>query len=76
MGSANATSVVCSPLILSVDLKRPLFCFQEERLKVKGENPSYSICEIAKELGRRWAEMAPEIKQRYQQVQPTGLSHL
>jgi hypothetical protein len=42
--------------------------FQEERLKVKGENPSYSICEIAKELGRRWAEMAPEIKQRYQQV--------
>ena len=52
------------------------FCFQEERLKVKGENPSYSICEIAKELGRRWAEMAPEIKQRYQQVRPTGLSHL
>jgi hypothetical protein len=42
--------------------------FQEERLKVKGENPSFSICEIAKELGRRWAEMAPEVKQRYQQV--------
>ena len=35
---------------------------------MKGENPSFSICEIAKELGRRWAEMAPEIKQRYQQV--------
>lgn len=41
---------------------------QEERLKVKGENPSFSICEIAKELGRRWADMAPEVKQRYQQM--------
>jgi len=47
--------------------------FQEERLKVKGENPSFSICEIAKELGRRWAEMAPEVKQRYQQVSGTVL---
>ncbi len=37
-------------------------------MKVKGENPSYSICEIAKELGRRWADMAPEVKQRYQQM--------
>jgi acyl-CoA-binding protein len=40
---------------------------------VKGENPSFSICEIAKELGRRWAEMAPEVKQRYQQVSGTVL---
>ena len=52
--------------------KQPLSAYflfsQEERLKVKGQNPSYSICEIAKELGRRWADMAPEVKQRYQQV--------
>jgi hypothetical protein len=48
----------------------PILWPQEERLKVKAENPSFSICEIAKELGRRWAEMAPEIKQRYQQVGP------
>jgi len=40
----------------------------EERLKVKGENPSFSICEVAKELGKRWADMAPEVKQRYQQM--------
>lgn len=33
---------------------------------MKDENPSYSICEVAKELGRRWAEMDPSIKQRYQ----------
>jgi len=52
--------------------KQPLstyFLFsQEERLKVKAEHPSYSICEIAKELGRRWAVMAPEVKQRFQQM--------
>ena len=51
--------------------KQPLsayFIFStEERLKVKEENPGYTICEVAKELGRRWAEMDPGIKQRYQQ---------
>merc|ERR1719430_2968178 len=51
--------------------KQPLsayFIFStEERLKVKDENPGYSICEVAKELGRRWAEMDPSLKQRYQQ---------
>jgi len=51
--------------------KQPLsayFIFStEERLKVKEENPTYSICEVAKELGRRWAEMDPAVKQRYQQ---------
>jgi len=52
--------------------KQPLssyFLFsQEERLKVKAENPSYSICECAKELGRRWAVVSPEAKQRFQQM--------
>jgi len=51
--------------------KQPLsayFIFStEERLKVKDENPNYSICEVAKELGRRWAEMDPALKQKYQQ---------
>lgn len=48
--------------------KQPLSAYfifsSEERLKVKDEHPSYSICEVAKELGRRWADMAPEVKQR------------
>lgn len=56
--------------------KQPLsayFIFSaEERLKVKGEHPSYSICEVAKELGRRWADMSPEVKQRYQQMAEEG----
>ena len=56
--------------------KQPLsayFIFSaEERLKVKAEHPSYSICEVAKELGRRWADMSPEVKQRYQQMAEEG----
>lgn len=50
--------------------KQPLsayFIFStEERLKVKEGNPSFSICDVAKELGRRWADMDPAIKQKYQ----------
>merc|ERR1712227_85483 len=50
--------------------KQPLsayFIFStEERLRVKEGNPGFSICEVAKELGRRWAEMDPSLKQRYQ----------
>lgn len=50
--------------------KQPLsayFIFStEERLKVKEGNPDYSICDVAKELGRRWADMDPAVKQRYQ----------
>jgi len=56
--------------------KQPLSAYflfsQEERLKVKAEHPNYSICEVAKELGRRWADMAPEVKQRYQQMAEEG----
>lgn len=56
--------------------KQPLSAYfifsSEERLKVKAEHPSYSICEVAKELGRRWADMAPEVKQRFQQMAEEG----
>ncbi|QQP36438.1 High mobility group protein B2like, partial [Caligus rogercresseyi] len=56
--------------------KQPLSAYfifsSEERLKVKGEHPSYSICEVAKELGRRWADMSPDVKQRYQQMAEEG----
>jgi len=56
--------------------KQPLSAYflysQDERLKVKAEHTNYSICEIAKELGRRWAVMTPEVKQRYQQQAEQG----
>merc|ERR1719422_1904226 len=56
--------------------KQPLSAYfifsSEERLKVKSDHPSYSICEVAKELGRRWADMDPEVKQRFQQMAEEG----
>ncbi len=51
--------------------KKPLSAYflfsSEERLKVKAEFPDYSITEVAKELGRRWATIDPAIKQGYEQ---------
>merc|ERR1712242_616510 len=51
--------------------KKPLSAYflfsQEERLKVKAENPDYSITEVAKELGKRWATLNPDIKSVYEQ---------
>merc|ERR1711874_60528 len=42
------------------------FHFQaEQRLKIKTENPNFSVCEISKELGRMWKEMKPEVKQKF-----------
>merc|ERR1711974_154279 len=40
---------------------------QDERLKVKAEFADYSIVEVAKELGRRWATIDPGLKQQYEQ---------
>ena len=51
--------------------KKPLSAYflfsQEERLKVKEQFPDYSITEVAKELGRRWATIDPAVKQSYEQ---------
>ena len=38
---------------------------REERLKVRAENPGYAVWEESRELGRRWKDMAPEVKERY-----------
>ncbi|XP_017485093.1 PREDICTED: high mobility group protein DSP1-like [Rhagoletis zephyria] len=40
------------------------FC-NEERSKVKAANPEYGFGDIAKELGRKWSNVDPEVKQRY-----------
>ena len=51
--------------------KKPLSAYflfsQEERLKVKAEFPDYNMTEEAKEIGRRWAQIDPAIKQSYEQ---------
>ena len=52
--------------------KQPLsayFIYQTEvRDKIKSELQNPTICDVAKEVGRRWTNMAPEVKQRYQQM--------
>ena len=60
--------------------KKPLSAYflfsQEERLKVKAEFPDYSITEVAKELGRRWATIDPAIKQSYEQRYQVSQRHM
>ncbi|XP_014211147.1 high mobility group protein DSP1 [Copidosoma floridanum] len=41
------------------------FC-NDERGKVKMLNPEYGVGEIAKELGKRWSDTAPEVKSKYE----------
>ena len=36
-------------------------------IKVKAEFPDYTICEVAKEVGRRWATIDLALKQSYEQ---------
>ena len=39
---------------------------QDERPKVRAVNPSYAVGDIAKELGRRWADAKPSDKSIYE----------
>lgn len=39
---------------------------QDERKKVRAENPKYGVGEVAKELGRRWADIDPTLKKKYE----------
>ncbi|XP_039745632.1 high mobility group protein DSP1-like isoform X3 [Pararge aegeria] len=43
------------------------FC-NDERSKVKANNPEYTMGDIAKELGRRWAAAVPETKFKYESL--------
>lgn len=42
-----------------------MFC-KDERPKVKAANPDYGVGDIAKELGRRWAEVMPADKSKFE----------
>ena len=39
---------------------------QDERPKVRAANPEYNVGDVAKELGRRWADAGPELKGKYE----------
>lgn len=42
-----------------------MFC-KDERPKVKAANPDYGVGDIAKELGKRWAEVEPSDKTKFE----------
>jgi hypothetical protein len=50
--------------------KRPLSAFfiycADERAGVKAIHPSYSVGEMAKELGEKWNKIAPDLKTKYE----------
>ncbi|XP_066145617.1 high mobility group protein DSP1-like isoform X2 [Euwallacea fornicatus] len=50
--------------------KRSLSAFfwfsNDERSKVKAQNPEYGVGDIAKELGRRWADADPQSRSKYE----------
>lgn len=41
------------------------FC-HDERAKVKAVNPDYGVGDIAKELGKKWADCDAEAKHKYE----------
>jgi len=45
-----------------------LFFCKEERPRVKGLNPELGFGDVAKELGRMWAVMHPEMKRKYEEM--------
>jgi len=50
--------------------KRPLSAFflfcHDERPGVKAIHPSYSVGEVAKDLGERWNKVTPDVKAKYE----------
>ena len=50
--------------------KRPLSAFflfcHDERPAVKEAHPTYSVGDVAKDLGEKWNKIAPEVKQKYE----------
>ena len=49
--------------------KTAYMCFcQETRAKLLKENPSISVPEVGKECGRRWKEISPSQKTKYEQM--------
>lgn len=41
------------------------FC-NDERTKVKALNPEYGVGDIAKELGKKWSDVEPSVKSKYE----------
>lgn len=54
-------------LFLFVNFRSAFFWFcNDERNKVKALNPEYGVGDIAKELGRKWSDVEPDTKHKYE----------
>lgn len=52
---------------VSLLVRSAFFWFSnDERGKVKAQNPEYGVGDIAKELGRRWADADPEVRSKFE----------
>ena len=75
MGESEFVTIFC---VIFCFFRSAFFCFcNEERSKVKAKYPSYTVGDVAKELGKRWEvcpnkpkfeEIAAKDKQRYERV--------
>ncbi|XP_014270439.2 high mobility group protein DSP1, partial [Halyomorpha halys] len=55
--------------VLILVYRTAFFLFiNDERSKVKQANPEYTVGEVSKELGRRWAAADPSIKGKYEEM--------
>lgn len=62
----NNNDLLCSILPL---FRSAFFWFcNDERNKVKALNPEFGVGDIAKELGRKWSDVDPEVKQKYESM--------
>lgn len=52
--------------IFQLDRSAFFWYCNDERSKVKAVNPEYGVGDIAKELGRRWSDVDPEVKSKYE----------
>ena len=52
--------------------KRSLSAFfffgNDQRAKIKEENPEFGVTDIAKEIGKRWADIDPNLKTKYEKL--------
>lgn len=56
------------PILLSSDRSAFFWFCNDERGKIKQDNPEYGVGDIAKELGKKWADVDPSVKTKYEQM--------
>lgn len=59
--------LILHPSVLFILIRSAFFWFcNDERTKVKALNPEYGVGDIAKELGKKWSDVEPSTKSKYE----------